>query len=240
MCLRDLDNLSIPRGGGAGGRLQAWIRTRPAPADPTSIATVHDAVIAHMAIALRLIALAFAPAPEVGIKPACAALRREWWARLRPVFSVSDPRGTGSKRAGRRRSCAVPGSCGRSAIRVAALATEKSANENRHRDDVWRPLRDRWFESCSLQRRVICEPDFLDLAQEPPAAALRCNCRGRLDRRHPRSYPELRLSHGLAAWRVKADCDTLPGTNRWRHAGTGVGEVRARCPCTMCPGMHFW
>jgi hypothetical protein len=115
MCLRDLDNLSIPRGGGAGGRLQAWIRTRPAPADPTSIATVHDAVIAHMAIALRLITLAFAPAPEVGIKPACAALRREWWARLRPVFSVSDPRGQ-------------------------ALATEKSANENRHRDDVWRAL----------------------------------------------------------------------------------------------------
>src|ERR1700724_677907 len=61
-------------------------------------------------------------------------------------------------------------------------------------------------ESISLQRRVICEPDFLDLAQEPPAAALRCNCRGRLDRRHPRSYPELRLSHVLAAWRVKADC----------------------------------
>jgi hypothetical protein len=101
-------------------------------------------------------------------------------------------------------------------------------------------MRYRWFESISLQRRVICEPDFLDLAQEPPAAALRCNCRGRLDRRHPRSYPELRLSHGLAAWRVKTDCDTLPGTNRWRHARTGVGEIRARCPCTMCPGMHFW
>jgi hypothetical protein len=97
MCLRDLDNLSIPRGGGAGGRLQAWIRTRPAPADPTSVATVHDEVIAHMAIALRLITLAFAPAPEVGIKPACAALRREWWARLRPVFAVSDPRGQAAR-----------------------------------------------------------------------------------------------------------------------------------------------
>ena len=31
---------------------------------------------------------------------------------------------------------------------------------------------DRGFESPFLQRRVICEPDFLDLAQEPPAAAL--------------------------------------------------------------------
>jgi hypothetical protein len=72
------------------------------------------------------------------------------------VFRFRSP-GTGSKRAGRRRSCAVPGSCGRSAIRGAALATEKSANENRHRDDVWRPLRDRWFESCSLQGRVQCE-----------------------------------------------------------------------------------
>ena len=72
------------------------------------------------------------------------------------VFRFRSPE-TGSKRAGCRRSGAVPGSCGRSAIRVAALATEKSANENRHRDDVWRPLRDRWFESCSLQRRSSCE-----------------------------------------------------------------------------------
>jgi hypothetical protein len=69
----------------------------PSPADPTSIATLHDEVIAHMAIALRLITLAFAPAPEVGIKPACAALRREWWARLRPVFSVSDPLGQAAR-----------------------------------------------------------------------------------------------------------------------------------------------
>jgi hypothetical protein len=37
--------------------------------------------------------LAFGPAPEVGIKPACAASRQEWWARPRPVFSVSDPQG---------------------------------------------------------------------------------------------------------------------------------------------------
>jgi hypothetical protein len=34
------------------------------------------------------------------------------------------------------------------------------------------PTGDRGFESISLQRRVICEPDFLDLAQEPAAAAL--------------------------------------------------------------------
>ena len=71
-----------------------------------------------------------------------------------------------------------------------------------------------------------CEPDFLDLTQEPPAAALRRNCRGRLDRRHPRSYPELRLSHGLAAWRVKADCDTLPGLTN-QHADPSASRF---CP----------
>ena len=136
-------------------RETSGLDSRPlCPAEPTSIARLHDEVIAHMAIALRLITLAFAPAPEVCITPACAALRREWWARAAArVFRFRSP-GTGSKRAGCRRSGAVPGSCGRSVIRVAALATEKSANENRHRDDIWRPLRDRWFESCSLQRRV--------------------------------------------------------------------------------------
>jgi len=46
-----------------------------------SIATLHDEVRAHMAIAPRLITLAFGSAPEVGIKPACAALRRARWAR---------------------------------------------------------------------------------------------------------------------------------------------------------------
>ena len=49
MYMGNIDNLSIPLGGGARGRLQAWIRTRPAPADPTSIVTLHDEVIAHMA-----------------------------------------------------------------------------------------------------------------------------------------------------------------------------------------------
>src|SRR6516162_11018027 len=43
-------------------RDSGWIRTRPAPADPTSIATWHDEAIAHIAIALRLITLAFGPA----------------------------------------------------------------------------------------------------------------------------------------------------------------------------------
>ena len=38
---------------GGGRRLQVWSRTRPAPADPTSIVSLHDKVIAHMAIALR-------------------------------------------------------------------------------------------------------------------------------------------------------------------------------------------
>ena len=54
-------NLSIPLGGGAEEKLQVWIRTRPAPAYPTSIATLHDEAIAQMAIALRLITLAFEP-----------------------------------------------------------------------------------------------------------------------------------------------------------------------------------
>ena len=58
-------NLSIPLGGGAEERLQVWIRTRPAPADPTSIATLHDEAIAQMAIALRLITLAFGPLHSV-------------------------------------------------------------------------------------------------------------------------------------------------------------------------------
>jgi hypothetical protein len=90
-------NLSIPLGGGARGKLQGWILTRPAlrTRPPSRHCTMK--FIAHMAIALRLITLAFAPAPEVGIKPACAALRREWWAWLRPVFSVSDPRGQAAR-----------------------------------------------------------------------------------------------------------------------------------------------
>ena len=53
--------------------------------------------------ALRLITLTFGPLPRVDIKPACAALPQEWWARLRPVLSASDPR----KRAGWRSSGAV-------------------------------------------------------------------------------------------------------------------------------------
>jgi hypothetical protein len=57
----DVDNLSMPLGGGAGARLPVWIRTRPAPADPTSIATLHDEAIAQMTIALWLITLAFGP-----------------------------------------------------------------------------------------------------------------------------------------------------------------------------------
>lgn len=75
ICMTDVDNLSIPLGGRAGARLQVWIRTRPAPADPTLTATWHDEIIAHMAIALRLITFAFGPAPEVGHQ---ARLRREW------------------------------------------------------------------------------------------------------------------------------------------------------------------
>ena len=49
--------------------------------------------------------------PQKGVRIrqsfACAALRREWWARRRPVRSVSDPPGTDSKRAGWRRSGAI-------------------------------------------------------------------------------------------------------------------------------------
>src|SRR6516225_9549597 len=51
----------MPLGSGAAERLAVWIRTRPASADPTSIATLHDEAIAQMAIALRLITLAFGP-----------------------------------------------------------------------------------------------------------------------------------------------------------------------------------
>ena len=50
-----------------------------------------------MAIARRLITLASGLAAEVGIKPACAGLRREWWARRRSVLSVSDPRGQAAR-----------------------------------------------------------------------------------------------------------------------------------------------
>ena len=63
--MRHVDNLSIPLGGGAGERLPVSIRTRPAPADPTSIATLHDEAIAQIAIALRLITLAFGPLHSV-------------------------------------------------------------------------------------------------------------------------------------------------------------------------------
>src|SRR6516164_2679350 len=38
--------------------------------------------------ALRLITLTFGPLPRVDIKPACAALPQEWWARLRPVLRL--------------------------------------------------------------------------------------------------------------------------------------------------------
>ena len=58
--MRDVDNLSIPLGGGAGEKLPVSIRTRPAPADPTSMATLYDEAIA-LAIALRSITLAFGP-----------------------------------------------------------------------------------------------------------------------------------------------------------------------------------
>src|SRR6516165_11175518 len=51
----------MPLGSGAAERLPVWIRTRPASADPTSIATLHDEAITQMAIALRLITLAFGP-----------------------------------------------------------------------------------------------------------------------------------------------------------------------------------
>jgi hypothetical protein len=53
--MHDVDNLSIPLGGGARAH------TRPELADPTSIATLHNETIAHTAIALRLITLAFGP-----------------------------------------------------------------------------------------------------------------------------------------------------------------------------------
>jgi hypothetical protein len=36
--------------------------------------------------------------------------------------------------------------------------TEIRANESRHREDAGRLPRNRWFEACSLQRRVCCEP----------------------------------------------------------------------------------
>jgi hypothetical protein len=39
-------------------------------------------------------------------------------------------------------------------------------------EEGWALSGDRGFESCSLHRRVNCEPDFLELAQEPAAAAL--------------------------------------------------------------------
>jgi hypothetical protein len=39
-------------------------------------------------------------------------------------------------------------------------------------------FRDGFARDCLLQRRVICEPDFLDLAQEPPATSS-CNARVR-------------------------------------------------------------
>jgi hypothetical protein len=44
--MHDRDNLRIPLGGGARGKLQGWIRTAQ-PADPTSIATLHDEAIAE-------------------------------------------------------------------------------------------------------------------------------------------------------------------------------------------------
>ena len=43
--------------------------------------------------------------------------------------------------------------------------TEKvGAKENRHTKRQALPPRNRWFESCSLHRRVSCKPDFLALS----------------------------------------------------------------------------
>jgi hypothetical protein len=58
----------------------------------------------------------------VGIKPACAALLQEWWARLRPVLSASDPPGTGSKRARLAIRCRLVG-----LLRAAATRFEPDA-----------------------------------------------------------------------------------------------------------------
>jgi hypothetical protein len=52
----DVDNLSMALGGGARAH------TRLELADPTPIATLRGEAMAHMAIALRLITLAFGPA----------------------------------------------------------------------------------------------------------------------------------------------------------------------------------
>ena len=57
----DVDNLSIPMGGGAGERLPVWIRTRPSARVPDLDRNIAQSQ-AQMAIALWLITLAFGPA----------------------------------------------------------------------------------------------------------------------------------------------------------------------------------
>jgi hypothetical protein len=60
---RSRNGVFVDERGGVGIRLEpAAAIVRRYGADPTSIATWHDEAIAHMAIALRLITLAFGPA----------------------------------------------------------------------------------------------------------------------------------------------------------------------------------
>jgi len=61
MRMPDVDNLSIPMGGGAGERLPVWIRTRPSARVPDLDRNIAQSQ-AQMAIALWLITLAFGPA----------------------------------------------------------------------------------------------------------------------------------------------------------------------------------
>jgi hypothetical protein len=42
MNMGDLDNLSMPLGGGRERKLQVWIRTRPALGTRSSLAILHD------------------------------------------------------------------------------------------------------------------------------------------------------------------------------------------------------
>ena len=56
----DVDNLSIPMGGGAGERLPVWIGTRPSARVPDLDRNIAQSQ-AQMAIALWLITLAFGP-----------------------------------------------------------------------------------------------------------------------------------------------------------------------------------
>src|SRR5215470_9242276 len=82
-----VDNLSIPPRGGAGERLPVSIRTRPAPADPTSKATLHNEAIAQMAIALRLITLAFGPLHGVHDRAHSPSLGTDVRIQLSPAES---------------------------------------------------------------------------------------------------------------------------------------------------------